>query len=322
VRRLDFLFSIYTIDASLGKFSILPVIQGFPRDESSRLGGFLSVKFLTVQNGAFSLDYLTMKTAKDTQYPVIVMGMHKSGTSLVAEMVHHGGTPMYTGDLDASYDEGIKHERPINQTINRVLLGEPREGPHIDWIVPIWERDIQPMPSADVDILRAEVGKGAWGLKDPRTTITYDTWLQEFPGGARFYVFRRYREVLQHLLRENDVMTPWQRLGRARAALRAWLAYNEAVLHNIRLDEAAGRPWVLLRYDELLRYSDLITRAEEITGVHLKDVRNPKMRRNRGMMGSVSWRERFYFGFADLGYRTRLRQMYSALQARRLRPIK
>jgi hypothetical protein len=263
-----------------------------------------------------------MNIPKDMQDPVIVMGMHKSGTSLVAEMVHHGGAPMYAGDLDASYDEGIKHERPISQIINRQILGETREGPYIDWIVPIWQRAVQPIPQADLDILRAEVGEGAWGLKDPRTTITYETWLQEFPGGARFYVFRRYREVLQHLLRENDVMTPLQRLGRARAALRAWLAYNEAVLRNIKLDEAAGRPWVLLRYDELLRYSELITRAQEVTGIPLKDVRKPKMRRNRGMMGSVSWRERFYFGFADLGYRTRLRHMYCALQARRLRPIK
>jgi hypothetical protein len=252
--------------------------------------------------------------------PVIVMGMHKSGTSLVAEMLHQGGTPMYAGDLDASYDEGIKHERPLNQTINRLLLGEPREGPHIDWIEPIWERDLRPFPQADVTELLSEVSEGAWGMKDPRTTITYTAWLKQFPSGARFYVFRRHREVLQHLLRENDPMTRWQRLLRARAALRAWIAYNEAVLRNCALDEAAKRPWVLLRYDELMRYSDLITQAEEITGVTLKDVRKPKMRRNRGMMSSVSWRERLYFSFADLGYRTRLRKLYRELQARRLRP--
>lgn len=174
----------------------------------------------------------------------MVKGMHKSGTSLVAKMVHRGGTAMYAGEFDASYDDGIQHERPINQTINRLLLGAPREGRHIDWIAPIWTWPLQPFPRAELETLRFEAGDGAWGIKDPRTTITYRAWLKEFPNGPRFYVYRRHTEVLQRLLREKEVLTPLQRLRRARACLLAWLSYNEAALRNCALDEAAKRPWV------------------------------------------------------------------------------
>lgn len=42
----------------------------------------------------------------------VVLGMHKSGTTLVSQILHHSGIPMGDGfDENVTYDGGNKYER-------------------------------------------------------------------------------------------------------------------------------------------------------------------------------------------------------------------
>jgi hypothetical protein len=252
--------------------------------------------------------------------PVIVMGMAQCGTSLLAEMVHRGGTPMFTGNEDPSYDDGLKYERPLCKAINRRLLGVPRDskGPHS--ILPLWTWTLQPFPREELTLLKKEVGGSAWGFKDPRTTHTYEMWLEVFPEGARLYSYRGHREYLRRCLRIKRKI----RIRRARQEMNAWLAYNEAIVRNCERDQADGRPWALLFYDELMQDPQLIRRAEEVTGIPLFDARNPDLRRTEPAksLNSLPLRDRFYVFCAEFGKHSRLRRLYARLDSLRLSTAK
>ena len=248
--------------------------------------------------------------------PIIVMGMAQCGTTLLAEMVHKGGTPMFAGNPDPSYDTGLKYERPLCQRINRQILGVPRDGKNPHSTVPMWTWDLQPFPQDEINALRDEVGESAWGFKDPRTTLTYGIWQQAFPGGARLYSYRGHREYLRRSLR---VQTRFQ-LGRARQHLRAWLAFNEAVLQNCAADASANRPFALVYYDELMESDTLLAKIEDATRVPLFDARAPDLRRTQPTGSpSLSLREKLFVHTAEAGYQARLQRVYQGLETLRLR---
>ena len=54
----------------------------------------------------------------------VVLGMHKSGTTLVSELLHHAGIDMVdAADPDTSYDHGNKWERDSTKQVNHAILG-------------------------------------------------------------------------------------------------------------------------------------------------------------------------------------------------------
>lgn len=240
--------------------------------------------------------------------PVIIMGMHKSGTTLLAEMVHKGGIPMFSGDFDPSYDEGIKYERQLCQEINAEMLGfEKRPKTHER----IWRAALRSAPADTLLRLADEVGDQPWGFKDPRTIFTYASWLQLFPRGPRLYAFRGHQEVLHRFCSGKKHF-----LKNARRAIQTWLRYNEKMLENIDLDEKAKRPFVLVRYEELMASSTLPQRAEKILGIKLADARNPQLHRNKVEGGS----ENFLVRLFTIDSAFRVARLYKKLGARRLAP--
>lgn len=53
----------------------------------------------------------------------VIMGMHKSGTSLIAETLHKSGINMGYFDEQLSYDEANHYERWHTSELNHYLLG-------------------------------------------------------------------------------------------------------------------------------------------------------------------------------------------------------
>jgi len=52
----------------------------------------------------------------------VILGMHKSGTTLISQILHKSGINMGEFNEDVSYDQGNQHERPAAQKINREIL--------------------------------------------------------------------------------------------------------------------------------------------------------------------------------------------------------
>ncbi|PQV65557.1 Sulfotransferase family protein [Abditibacterium utsteinense] len=239
--------------------------------------------------------------------PVIVMGMMRSGTTLLAEMIHKGGTPMFevADQVNPAYDGGIKYERPSTHEINLALLGQTQNIAGINVV----GLKLHPLPPGALQDLSKEVGDQAWGFKDPRTTVTYPIWCEAFPRGPRLYTYRGHQEVMRFYFRSRQEMR--LRLQQARRALKAWVHFNEQILCHIASDQSAGRPVALVRYEALMENKELIGAIEKAVNVPLFDARNFDLHRNK----LPSNQEKAIFRGLSLGYQKRIAALYRELDA-------
>lgn len=175
--------------------------------------------------------------------PVIVIGMHRSGTSMVAGLLHQLGVYMgpeldlpgsaaQPGEMDArKFRDGYAEAQDFRQLNDRLLsragatwcrvqrFVTRRDDPWLHW------RGLTEMGLATHGALRSgylrgmEAGyQGAWGWKDPRTSLTLPYWLQLFPRAAVVHVRREEAKVVESLVRRaltpptGPPMPPEQRL--------------------------------------------------------------------------------------------------------------
>lgn len=241
------------------------------------------------------------------------MGMMRSGTTLLAEMVHKGGIPMYdvAANPDPSYDKGIRYERPLAHEIDHEILGLTRNtiGLKIAEVGIPEVKDLKSICSESMQKLSVEVGEAPWGFKNPRTTLTYPIWRQTFLGGATFYVYRCHEEVLHYHFKSRS--NPLRRLKRMRMGARAWVLFNERMLENIELDKAQNRPYALVRYEQLMDDPKLIKAMENATGIPLFDARDPKLRRHKKAQNQ----NQFFYKYATRGFGERIANIYTKLDA-------
>lgn len=227
---------------------------------------------------------------------VVVLGMHKSGTTLVAETLHHSGIHMADVPDHLGYDESNKFERHEAQRINRRLLvpamiptwhgfrvrnaGLDRAGYEInaDSVAIVLRRRLRRrLAAADpapVRELVAEVGAAHpdWGFKDPRTCMTYEYWERSLPAHRIVAVYRPFAEVL---LRYKVAWTSPVRLLRV---ARSWIVHNEMLARHLERSDDA----IVLRYDELMGSDAELARLADHLGVEIVDRRRADLYRARG----------------------------------------
>ncbi len=160
-----------------------------------------------------------------TDDPVLVFGMHRSGTSVLAHMLADAG--VFLGhDLEAN------HESVAFLNQNDLLLARA----HAAWDRPLGIEDLIEQPllaEACAGHLRAQMGTPAfrraflgargmrppgpgcaWGFKDPRTTVTWPLWLRVFPRARAVYVRRHGVDVAASLHRRESRLLAGQKASR------------------------------------------------------------------------------------------------------------
>jgi len=164
--------------------------------------------------------------------PILVVGMHRSGTSLVSGLLVQLGVfmgpdarlPAFsrgTHDLDADLvRSGYGETLPFRLVNDRVLA---RAGA-------AWDRPDNYLTArpAGADLMRAAtfgglyrnfgrfLPDGPWGWKDPRTTLTLSAWLQVFPDAQVVHV-RRDPEAAARSLHRRAIT--WQAAAAAAGPL-------------------------------------------------------------------------------------------------------
>ena len=226
---------------------------------------------------------------------VVVLGMHKSGTTLVAETLHHSGIHMADVSDDLGYDESNKFERHDTQRMNRQLLrpvlvptrkgfglrnaGLDRAGYERNLDSLAWVRRralarlVQHAPVEPIDDLEASMDRihEHWGFKDPRTCLTYPWWRRALPEHHVVAIYRPFDEVM---LRYRAGRTSPIRTIRI---ARNWIVHNELLAQHLEGRSDA----VLLRYDELMSDDREFERLRDHLGVDLVDRRKPDLYRAR-----------------------------------------
>jgi hypothetical protein len=196
--------------------------------------------------------------------PLLVLGMHRSGTTLIARLL--GAAGIFMGSRLSS-----NYEPRLIQDTNRQILDYFQAG----WL------DVDQVPSPEAlmngfDGLCSEVATrltedlpisfcgghqidhAGWGFKDPRTSISAGLFLRLFPNARAIFIHRNAEDVASSILkRELKIQSKHpaplklpsidQRMFLVRA-VRAWETYNRRALMILPYFQRHAS----LRYEEVV----------------------------------------------------------------------
>jgi hypothetical protein len=183
-----------------------------------------------------------------TEVAVCVAGMHRSGTSVTAGLLHACGVLMGERGsfLDPARDNPLGYWEDQRFTaLNEAVLGARGGG----WdtppdLTPGWERSPELLELREAASTLLE-SRGAdrdawWGFKDPRATLTFPFWKLLVPHLRLVVCLRNPLEVAHSLGRRHRTSIAF--------GLRLWESYHRALRAATTPDER-----LLTRYDTLQR---------------------------------------------------------------------
>jgi LPS sulfotransferase NodH len=216
------------------------------------------------------------------QPPIIIVGMHRSGTSLVTRLLRLLGIHM---GADPDPNAESKHLRSLNKHTFRVVGAE--------WNTPEIVLEAMESPAfvaQQAGYYRAHLLSGAgglrywgirywlalraggalplWGWKDPRTSLTLPIWLQVCPQAYVVHIIRNGIDVAislhrRHVARNNRWRVPPDHRDRRgfdfRFCFSLWETY-QAHLLTYR-DTVPAERYIEFQYEMLLREPEPILRV-------------------------------------------------------------
>lgn len=163
--------------------------------------------------------------------PVCILGMHRSGTSMVTHLLHTCG--LYLGDPSDLLPPS--DENPLGYWENRLFvhfndellaaLDGSWDSPPV--LLPDWPEDprLKALQHRAQGLVTAFRGNEPWGWKDPRNTLTLAFWRRLFGDDLRVIVCMRSPiEAAQSISRRQVAGAPVPR------ALELWQIYHETLL--------------------------------------------------------------------------------------------
>lgn len=154
---------------------------------------------------------------------LIISGMHRSGTSLIAGMLAQAGVDLGDRLVPPASDNPLGffedadfvafHESCLSARGETLLVTRPFE------FIPTAAENT----SAN-QLIAARSGRELWGWKDPRTCLFLDFWREHLPDARFLFVYRPPLEVLMSLVRRGQ----FRDLG-LMDGLAAWRVYNTQV---------------------------------------------------------------------------------------------
>jgi len=218
-----------------------------------------------------------------TKAPLIIIGMHRSGTSLIAGLLHKAGIFM-------GYKQDDNNESVFFQRLNEFIFRQANaswDNPHNflfidqsfkDYARRLIELHLKGLRRVQylgpLRFFRYKTIKDIdfpWGWKDPRNTFTVDIWKEIFPEARIVHVFRNPVDVAESLknrehrlrnkglglkarvkefLLKGKVYPCWSvRVLDILEGINLWCQYTEKALS---LDKEFGDRILHIRYETLL----------------------------------------------------------------------
>jgi len=248
---------------------------------------------------------------------LVLLGMHKSGTTLLSRMLHESGVNMCEApDRISSYDAGNKYERLEFLIYNTAMLDINISTFSSD-IVDTAEDLSMSIHSATLGALlemRIEELNNKyenWGFKDPRTCMTYRAWKKHLPSHRVLVAFRNPYEVAAHLARSVRNIRLFRRIKRTAGGLNSWYLHNRNI---ISYSEESGDEFLFVDYNKFMSEQGdfYIDRISEFCGIKIRDLRDRNLYRNR--MENLSLAEKIDQNFGSLFIGRKVRKIYDRLR--------
>jgi hypothetical protein len=209
----------------------------------------------------------------------VVLGMHKSGTTLISKIFHESGINMGQFDPLISYDQGNQYERTEFQEINKTILncGDSHSTAVIFPLIDNYKNE-----NVEADILtkvnKLDVEYPQWGFKDPRTCLTYDFWSNHIPKHKVIYVYRSPVEVWNHYQKIVPKYRLIKKFLAGSKAVKAWYVYNNQLLKIMNKSEGSG---YIIEYSEFMQQKKSIEKLSIFVGCSLSDSRDNGLYRGK-----------------------------------------
>lgn len=207
----------------------------------------------------------------------VVLGMHKSGTTLVSQILHHSGINMGEFDENVSYDKGNKYERESTLALDLDILGTDNYdvlGLSGQAVTTLNDQQKSQMLAIVEDCQKNHTN---WGFKDPRACLIYDLWADNLPEHKIIAVYRDPAEVWPRFkwlgLRKHHT-----NFHRAYDYLLRWLEHNRNI---IRFVSESPREALVIRYADLMHSDNEFRKLQDFVGVELNDRRQSGLYRSR-----------------------------------------
>jgi hypothetical protein len=215
----------------------------------------------------------------------VVLGMHKSGTTLIAQILHRSGINMVDElDADTSYDKGNKHERESTKAINHEILDSKG----------VFSLEIDLHTAARSSLSQKEqmnkvikdcsLKYKQWGFKDPRTCLTYPSWTSELPEHKIIVIYRSPSEVwnrYQKSRRQYGSIRGY--LGGVWLFAANWCRYNERIIDYLKNTKM---PFLVLDYSKFMTEDTEFDRLQNFVGLSLVDCRDKNLYRSQSTAAS------------------------------------
>jgi hypothetical protein len=203
--------------------------------------------------------------------PVIIIGMHRSGTSFLSRCIEAAGVFM-------GHDKDVNNESKTFMHHNERLL----HANNSDWIFPKEVDEKESIPFGSKDLIKhfgsyknpvkliGNLMSSRWGWKDPRNTFTLNYWLNIFPEAKVIHIYRNGIDVALSLQKRNKRMSktnPYQNkaLDSLVNGLKQWELYlNQAFSYQL------GEQLVHVSYEQLLQKDQQeIDKLEKLLGLSI-----------------------------------------------------
>ncbi len=168
-----------------------------------------------------------MQISESGQSIIIIAGMHRSGTSLVASLLQSAGINIGQRLMGKGEDNKKGHFEDLDfvEFHEKVLRsqGISAEGWTLEKNIQVQQQYVDP---AKLLVQERNLTQKMWGWKDPRTTLFLRFWLEIIPEASFLLVYRSPWEVIDSLYRRGDDVFK----NNPNFALKIWMAYNQAIL--------------------------------------------------------------------------------------------
>lgn len=165
-------------------------------------------------------------TIKNSPRCLIIVGMHRSGTSFTASLLQKAG--LNIGDKLLAAAEGNEFGHFENEDFYnfhiRVLsqLNYHSDG----WTMQTIQQLNSEEETKAKDIIASNQAEH-WGWKDPRTTLFLDFWKKMIPDACFLFVYRKPWEVVDSLFRRNSDK---EFIANPSYTFSVWEYYNREIL--------------------------------------------------------------------------------------------